>query len=88
MVFKEFVHVCIVKVAPIHQSHVHGLIKIWLTIFEKGHSKNISVIWGLAATDCCAYRLDLATELAVYSGRDIQFVVHYQSLYGLHYTKF
>ena len=44
--FLKFVHVRIVKVAPIHQSHIHGLIKIWLTIFEKGHSRNISVNWG------------------------------------------
>ena len=34
-----------------HQNHVHGCIKIWLTIFEKGHSRNISVNWGLEATD-------------------------------------
>ena len=40
-----------VKVAPIHHSHIHGLIKIWLTMFERGHSRNISVNWGLAATD-------------------------------------
>ena len=48
--FKEFVHVCIQKVAPIHQSHVHERIKISLTIFEKGHSRNISANWGLEAT--------------------------------------
>ena len=48
--FKEFIHVCIVKVAPIHQSHVYEQIKILLTIFEKGHSRNISVEWGLEAT--------------------------------------
>ena len=51
------------KLAPIHQSHVHGWIKIWLTIFEKGHSRIISMNWGLEATDSCAYRLDLFTEL-------------------------
>ena len=32
-------------------SHVHALIKIWQTIFEKGHSRNISVNWGFEATD-------------------------------------
>ena len=49
-IFKEFVHVSIVKVAPIHQSHVQEWIKISLTIFEKDHSRNISVNWGLGAT--------------------------------------
>ena len=49
--FQEFVNVRTVKVAPIHHSHVHGWIKIWLTIFEKGHSSNISVNWGLETTD-------------------------------------
>ena len=50
--------------SPIHQSHVHGLIKIWLTIFEKGHSRNISVNWGLEATDSVVLiDLDLATDL-------------------------
>ena len=29
--------------APIHQSHVNGQIKIWRTIFEKGHPRNIPV---------------------------------------------
>ena len=33
------------QVAPIHQSHVHGQIKISLMIFERGHSRNISVNW-------------------------------------------
>ena len=37
------------QVAPIHQSHVHGLVKISLTIFERGHSRNISVNWELEA---------------------------------------
>ena len=42
-VFKEFLHVHIVQKAPIHQSHIHGQIKILQTIFEKGHSRNIPV---------------------------------------------
>ena len=29
--------------APIHQSHVYGLIKISRSIFEKGHPRNIPV---------------------------------------------
>ena len=49
-IFKEFVHVCIVNLAPIHQSHVHEWIKISLTTFEKGHSRNISANWGLEHT--------------------------------------
>ena len=31
----------IVQEAPIHQSHVFGLIKISRTVFEKGHPRNI-----------------------------------------------
>ena len=46
----EFVHVCIVNVDPIHQSHVHEQTKISLTTFEKGHSRNIAVNWGLEDT--------------------------------------
>ena len=38
------------QVAPIHQSHVHGQIKISLSIFERGHSRNISMNWELEAT--------------------------------------
>ena len=38
------------QVAPIHQSHVHGQIKISLTIFQRGHARNISVNWELEAT--------------------------------------
>ena len=49
-IVKEFVFVCIVKVAPIHQSHVHERIKTSLTTFEKGHSRNISANWRLEAT--------------------------------------
>ena len=41
--FYEFLHVCIVQEAPIHQSHVYGWIKIMRTIFEKGHTRNIPV---------------------------------------------
>ena len=42
-IFSEFLHVCIVQKAPIHQSHVYGRIKISRTIFEKGHPRNIPV---------------------------------------------
>ena len=38
------------QVAPIHLSHAHGQILISLTIFERGHSRNISVNWELEAT--------------------------------------
>ena len=40
-IFLEFLHVCIVQKAPIHQSHVYGRIKILQTSFEKGHTRNI-----------------------------------------------
>ena len=53
-IFREdFLGICLwsySQVAPIHQSPVHGRIKISLTIFERGHSRNISVNWGLEAT--------------------------------------
>ena len=39
----EFLHVCIVQKAPIHQSHTYRQIKILRTIFEKGLSRNISM---------------------------------------------
>ena len=52
--FKEdFLGICLrsySQVAPIHQSHVHGRIKISQTIFDRGHSRTISVNWGLEAT--------------------------------------
>ena len=41
--FKKFLHVHIVEKAPIHQSHVYRWIQILRTIFEKGHSRYISV---------------------------------------------
>ena len=45
---EDFLGICSYsQVAPIHQSHVHGQVKISLTIFERGHSRNISVTWGL-----------------------------------------
>ena len=51
--FKEdFLGICLCsyrQVAPIHQSHVHGQIKIPLMIFERGHFRNISVNWELEA---------------------------------------
>ena len=31
--------------SPIHQSHVYGRIKILQTLFEKGHPRNIPVIY-------------------------------------------
>ena len=49
----DFLGICLWsygQVAPIHQSHVHGQIKISLTIFERGHSRNIFVNWELEAT--------------------------------------
>ena len=39
----EFLHVCIVQKAPIHQSYIYRQIKILRTIFEKGHPRNIPV---------------------------------------------
>ena len=50
---EDFLEICLCsysQVAPIHQSHVHGQIKISLMIFGRGHSKNISVNWELEAT--------------------------------------
>ena len=47
---EDFLGICLCsysQVAPIHQSHVHGQVKISLTIFERGHSRNISVNWEL-----------------------------------------
>ena len=49
---EEFTRICLCsysQVAPIHQSHVHGQIKILLTIFGRGHSRKISVNWELEA---------------------------------------
>ena len=52
--FREhFLGICLCsysQVAPIQQSHVHEQIKISLSIFERGHSRNISVKWELEAT--------------------------------------
>ena len=50
---EEFLGICLCsysQVAPIHQSHVHGQIKISLSNFERGHSWNISVNRELEAT--------------------------------------
>ena len=50
---EDFLGICLCsycQVAPIHQSHVHGQIKISMSIFERGHSRNISVNWELEAT--------------------------------------
>ena len=49
---EDFLGICLYsysQVAPIHQSHFHGQVKISLTIFERGHSRNISVNWELQA---------------------------------------
>ena len=40
---ESFFNVHIVQKAPIHQSNIYRQIKILLTIFEKGHSRNIPV---------------------------------------------
>ena len=51
---EDFLGICLCsysQAAPIHQSHVHGPIKISQTIFEKGHSRNFSVKWGLEALE-------------------------------------
>ena len=43
---EDFIGICFClynQVAPIHQSHVHGPVKISLSIFERCHSRNISV---------------------------------------------
>ena len=50
---EDFLGICLCsysQVASIHQSHVHGQIKISLSTFERGHSRNISVNWELEAT--------------------------------------
>ena len=50
---EDFLRICLCsysQVVPIHQSHVHGQIKLSLTNFERGHSRNISVNWELEAT--------------------------------------
>ena len=49
---EDFLGICLYsnsQVATIHQSHVHGQIKITLTIFERGPSRNISVHWEFEA---------------------------------------
>ena len=49
---EDFLGICLCsysQVAPIHQSLVHGQVKISLRIFERGHSSNISVNWELEA---------------------------------------
>ena len=49
---EDFLGICLCsynQVAPIHLSLVHGPVKISLTIFERGHSRNISVNWELEA---------------------------------------
>ena len=49
---EDFLRICLCSYnqeAPIHQGHVHGQIKISLSIFERGHSRNISVNWELEA---------------------------------------
>ena len=40
---QEFLYVCTVQVALIHLYHVYWQIKISQTVFENGHSRNISM---------------------------------------------
>ena len=50
---EDFLGICLCsysQVVPNHQSHVHVQIKISLTIFERGHSRNISVNWEFETT--------------------------------------
>ena len=42
-IFQEFLLVHTLQKAPIHQSHIYTQIQILLTIFKKGHSRNIPV---------------------------------------------
>ena len=57
---EDFLGMCLCsysQVATIHESHVHGQIKISLSIFERGHSRNISVNLGIRSHLLCrAYR--------------------------------
>ena len=49
---EDFLGICLCsyhQVAPIHHSHVHGPVKISILIFERGHSRSISVNWELEA---------------------------------------
>ena len=49
---EDFLGICLwsySQVVPIHQSHVHGQVKISLTVFKRGHSRNIAVNWELEA---------------------------------------
>ena len=63
---EDFLGICLCsysQVAPIHHSHVHRQIKISLPIFERGHSRNISVNWELEATSGDSARIqDDTTE--------------------------
>ena len=57
---EDLLGICLVsysQVAAIHQSHVHVRIKITLTVFERGHSRNISVNWEFEAT-CSVVLID------------------------------
>ena len=67
--FYEFLHVRIVQKAPIHQSHVYGLIKISRTIFENGHPKNIPVILFQNQTSCFREEDFLRISSCTYSAR-------------------
>ena len=49
---EDFLGICLCsysQVAPIHKSHIHGQVKISLTILERGHYRNIFVNWELEA---------------------------------------
>ena len=50
---EDFLGICLCsysQVVSIHQRHIHGQIKISLSILQGGHSRNISVNWKLEAT--------------------------------------
>ena len=64
---EDFLGICLCsynQVARIHQSHVHGPVKISQTIFERGHSRNISLELGIRSYFlCCDYKFGLTSEL-------------------------
>ena len=63
---EDFLGICLCphsKVAPIHQSHVHGQVKISLTISKRGHSEHFCELGIRSHLLCCAYRFGLTSEL-------------------------
>ena len=60
---EDFLGICLCscsQVAPIHQSHVHGRIKISLTFLREEHFCELGIRSNLL---CCACRLVLTSEL-------------------------